>query len=121
MRTTITLLLVVFISVTGFTQDLTTGKTKKWSLKESVEYALEHNISVKRADLTTELRKEDITLAKSSFLPTVTGSASQGFSFGSSIDLATNTRKSADRRSNSFGVNTNVTFFNGFKNLKTLK
>ncbi|MCF6214206.1 MAG: TolC family protein [Flavobacteriaceae bacterium] len=121
MKTTIAFLLAIFISFAGFSQESTIKKSKKWSLKESVVYALEHNLSVKRADLTSSLRKEDITLAKSSFLPTVSGSSSQSFSFGSSVDLATNTRKSADRRSNSFGVNASATFFNGFKNTNIFK
>ena len=118
MRATIALAVVLFLSFNGFAQET---KAKKWSLKESVDYALKNNISVKRAALTTDLRKEDITMAKSAFLPTATGSASQSYSFGSGVDLASNTRKSADRRSNSFGINAGVTFFNGFKNLNVLK
>jgi len=73
------------------------------------------------ASLSSDLKKEDITLAKSNFLPTASGSASQSYSFGSGVDLATNTRKSTDRRSNSFGVNTSINIFNGFKNLNTLR
>jgi len=121
MRTIIALLVFVFISFASIAQETTVKKSKKWSLIESVEYALDHNLRVKRANLTSDLRKEDITLAKSAFLPTASGSASQGFSFGSSVDLATNTRKSADRRSNSIGVNASYNIFNGFKNLNTLK
>ena len=86
MKTTIAFLAVIFISFAGFSQESVTKKVKKWSLKESVVYALEHNLSVKRADLTTNLRKEDITLAKSSFLPTVSGSGSQSV-FGIKIKL----------------------------------
>jgi len=121
MKAITSLLLVLFLSFTGFAQEKKTTNLKKWSLKESVDYALKHNLSVKRASLSTELKKEDITMAKSNFLPTVSGSASQGYSFGSGVDLATNTRKSTDRRTNSFGVNTSLTIFNGFKNLNTLR
>jgi len=121
MKALTTLFLVLLLSLNGFSQEKIDSNTKKWSLKESVDYALEHNLSVKRASLSSDLKKEDITMAKSSFLPTVSGSTSQNFSFGSSVDLATNARKSADRRSNSFGVNTSLSIFNGFKNLNVLK
>jgi len=121
MKALTALLLVLFLSFTGLAQEKASLKLKKWSLKESVDYALKHNLSVKRASLSSDLKKEDITMAKSNFLPTVSGSASQGYSFGSGVDLATNSRKSSDRRSNSFGVNTNITLFNGFKNLNILK
>jgi len=121
MKTLTALLFALFLSFTGFTQEKIITKSKKWSLKESVDYALKHNLSVKRASLSSDLKKEDITLAKSNFLPTASGSASQSYSFGSGVDLATNTRKSTDRRSNSFGVNTSINIFNGFKNLNTLR
>jgi outer membrane protein len=121
MKTPIALLLVLLISFSGFSQEKIAKQSKKWSLKESVNYALEHNISVRRASLSSDLQKEDIKLAKANFLPTASGSASHAFSFGSSIDLATNTRKSADRSSNSFGFNTSFSVFNGFKNLNTLR
>ncbi len=121
MKTIIAFTCVLFLSLTITAQETTSKQVKKWSLRESVDYALKNNLSVKRATLTSDLSKENITLAKSAFLPTVSGSASQSYSFGSSVDLATNTRKSADRRSNSIGVNAGVTFFNGFKNLNTLK
>ena len=121
MRAITTLLLLLFLSFSGFSQENIATKSKKWSLKESVDYALKHNLSVKRASFSSELKKEDITMAKSAFLPTVSGSASQSYSFGSGVDLATNTRKSTDRRSNSFGVNTSLNIFNGFKNLNTLR
>ena len=122
MKTRLTLLLAVFITLTGIAQQTEPSlKLKKWSLKASVDYALENNLSVKRVALTSDLRKEDITLAKSAFLPTASGSASQSYSFGSGVDLATNTRKSADRRSNSIGINANIDLFNGFKSLNTLE
>lgn len=122
MKTRLTLFLAIFIAFSGIAQQTENGvKSNKWSLKASVDYALEHNLSVKRAALTSDLRKEDISLAKSAFLPTASGSASQSYSFGSGVDLATNTRKSADRRSNSIGVNANIDLFNGFKNLNVLE
>lgn len=122
MKTRLTLFLAVFITLSGIAQQTENGiKSNKWSLKASVDYALAHNLSVKRATLTSDLRKEDITLAKSAFLPTATGSASQSYSFGSGVDLATNARKSADRRSNSIGVNASIELFNGFKNLNVLE
>lgn len=122
MNSRLTLFLAVLITLSGIAQQTENGvKSNKWSLKASVDYALEHNLLVKRAALTSDLRNEDITLAKSAFLPTASGSASQSYSFGSGVDLATNTRKSADRRSNNIGVNASIDLFTGFKNLNVLE
>ena len=49
-------------------------------------------------------------------MPTVSGSASHSYNFGSSIGNS-GTRVSLDRLFNSFGLNTGITIFNGFKNI----
>ncbi len=115
MKIRFSLLIAFFIIATSFAQD------KKWTLKECVDHALEHNLSVKRAAYTTDLRKEDITSAKGNMLPGVSASASQNFSFGSGFDAASNSRVANDRRSNSFGLNASMNLFNGFSNKNNLK
>jgi len=110
MKTRLSIAITFFVIITSFAQE------KKWTLKECVDYALEHNLSVKRASYTTDLRKEDITSSKGNMLPGVSASASQNFSFGSGFDATSNSRVSVDRRSNSFSLNTSITLFDGFSN-----
>ena len=107
MKTRLSILIALFVIITSFAQD------KKWSLKECVDHALEHNLSVKRAAYTTDLRNEDITSAKGNMLPGVSASASQNYNFGSFFDPGSNRRVSADTRSNTFGLNTSVSLYNG--------
>jgi len=114
MKTRISILITFFVIITSFAQD------KKWTLKECVDHALEHNLSVKRASYTTDLRKEDIATSKGNMLPGVSASASQNFDFGSFFNRATNSRVSSDSRSNRFGLNTQVNLFNGFSNKNSL-
>jgi len=109
MKTKLSILVAFFIVITSFAQD------KKWTLKECVDHALEHNLSVQRASYTTELRNEDINIAKGNKLPGVSGSASHNYSFGSGINPISGSRVSNDTRSNNFSVGTSVTLFNGFK------
>ncbi len=40
---------------------------KKWTLKECVEHALEHNISVKQSELDIDLANQDLVSAKGNF------------------------------------------------------
>ncbi len=114
MKTLISTLIAFFVITTLFAQD------KKWTLKECVDYALEHNLSVKRAKYTTDLRKVDIATAKGNFLPGASASASQNFNFGSFFDPGSNSRISSDTRSNRFGLNAQVNLFNGFSNKNNL-
>ena len=114
MKTRLSILIALLVVITSFAQD------KKWTLQECVDHALEHNLSVKRAAYTTDLRNEDITSAKGNLLPGVAASASQNYNFGSFFDPASNSRVSADNRSNSFGLNTSVSLFNGSSNKNNL-
>lgn len=96
------------------------SQQKKWTLEECISHALENNISVKRTALDGITAKEDITIAKSSFIPTLSGSASHRYNFGSFIGNNGN-RISRDTRGNSFGLNTGITIFNGFQNINVYK
>ena len=93
---------------------------KKWTLKECVDHALEHNISVKQSMLNIDLAEQDVINAKGNFMPSLSASASQNFNFGSFIGQD-GSRIKSDSRGNNFGLNTGVTIFNGFRNLNTYK
>ncbi|MDP2089338.1 MAG: TolC family protein [Flavobacteriaceae bacterium] len=98
----------------------TSAQQKIWSLEEAVNYALTNNLSIKQAELTTDLRNEDIIAAKGNRLPSLSANSSESFSFGSSIDNG-NVRISRNRNSTNFGVSSSVILFNGFRNLNTVK
>lgn len=110
-------LLIIFLF--GFIFQSAAQK-KIWTLEEAVNYALTNNLSIKQATLNTDLKNEDIISAKGNRLPSLNASASESFSFGSSIDNG-NIRISGNRNSTSFGLNSSVTLFNGFRNLNTVK
>ncbi|KUO67693.1 MAG: transporter [Lutibacter sp. BRH_c52] len=113
MRTKIVSILAFFLFINANAQD------KKWTLQECVDYALEHNISIKQQELSKDLVEEDITIAKGNFYPSLNSSVSQNWNFGSYIDNYGG-RVSRDSRSNSFGLNSNVTLYNGNRNKNNL-
>ena len=113
MRTKIVSILAFVLFINANAQD------KKWTLQECVNYALDHNISIKQQELSKELVEEDITIAKGNFYPSLNSSASQNWNFGSYIDNYGG-RVSRDSRSNSFGLNSNVTLYNGNRNKNNL-
>ena len=96
------------------------AQQKKWTLQESVDYALVNNITVRQMQLDGLIAEENMTTAKANFLPTISGSASQNFNFGSFIGND-GSRISRDSRGNSFGINSGITIFNGFQNINLYK
>lgn len=111
--------IILLVLLFGISINLSAQK-KIWSLEECVNYAIANNLSVKKSEIAVDLRVEDINIAKGNMLPTLGASASESFSFGSSIDNG-NVRISGNRNSTSFGVSSSITLFNGYRNLNTLK
>jgi len=113
MRTKIVSILALVFFINANAQD------KKWTLQECVNYALDHNISIKQQELSKGLVEEDITIAKGNFYPSLNSSVSQNWNFGSYIDNYGG-RVSRDSRSNNFSLNSNVTLYNGNRNKNNL-
>ncbi|MGB2683461.1 MAG: TolC family protein [Olleya sp.] len=87
--------------------------TKVWSLQDCIDYAIEHNITIKDATLDKNLAEVDYSKAKSSRLPNLFGSASQNFSNGSTIDPITSDYVTDQIHSTNVGINSSMTLFQG--------
>ena len=96
---------------------------KKWTLKECVDHALEHNISVKQSQNNLLVNAQDITAAKGQFLPSFSGSLGEGLNIGSGLDPVLNQRifSQTTRHSFNYNVNVNQNVFNGFRTLNLYK
>lgn len=89
------------------------ASTKVWSLQDCIDYAIEHNITIKDATLDKNLAEVDYSKAKSSRLPNLFGSASQNFSNGSTIDPITSDYVTDQIHSTNVGINSSMTLFQG--------
>jgi len=94
---------------------------KKWTLEECINHAVEQNISVKRTEMNLESSSINLMQSKYSRLPSVNANASNTYNFGQTIDPFTNQFATNTVRSNSFFLNAQVTVFNGFQTLNTIK
>ena len=91
-----------------------------WTLRQCIDYALEHNIQVKQQDVSRMQRELDVNTAKNSRLPDLSASASENFSFGRGL-TAQNTYTNTNTSSTSFGLNTSVPLFTGYRIPRTLE
>tara|TARA_B110000902_G_scaffold224234_1_gene261545 strand:- start:16360 stop:17688 length:1329 start_codon:yes stop_codon:yes gene_type:complete len=113
LKTKLILFITLLTSIAIFSQ-------KKWTLKESVDQALEKNISIQQNKLRLELAKIDVTIARGNFLPNLTGSSSGRYNEGLSQNqqgILSNTKN----LTSSFNLNTSGIIFNGFRNTNTFK
>ncbi|MDA9335601.1 TolC family protein [Flavobacteriaceae bacterium] len=95
---------------------------KKWSLKECVDHALEHNISVKQNQNNLLVNAQDIIAAKGQFLPSFSGSLGERMSIGSGFDPVSNQRiNNQTTHSFNYNLSVNQNVFNGFRTLNLYK
>lgn len=90
-------------------------------LKKCIEIALEQNIAVRKAGLNTEKSGLNLQKSKASLLPNLNAYASQGYSFGNSLDYTTYEYVREKINSNYFQLNSEVTLFQGFSKINTVK
>lgn len=98
----------------SFSQEVAIPTTTKiWSLQDCIDYALEHNITVKEATLNKNSAEVEYSKAKSSRLPNLFGNASQNFTNGNSIDPITSNYVTDQIHNTSVGINSSMTLFQG--------
>jgi outer membrane protein len=92
-----------------------------WTLERCVQYALEHNISIKQNELNARLAKLTLQQSQLAQIPSLNGSAGYGRSFGRSVNPVTNQFEDAKYDFLSLGANTNVLIFGWFQQRNLIK
>ncbi len=116
MKTKLTFILFLSIYITAFAQD-----SKKWTLRECVDYALENNITVKQTELNiqeAELSKKD---AVGNFIPNLNISGNHSWNSGLTTDVTTGVLRNQTTQTTFGGLSSNVVLFDGLKNVNELR
>lgn len=95
------------------------ASAQTWSLDSCINYAHEHNITVRQRLLDRNLAEYAVTEAKDRFLPTVSAGARQSFDFGRGL---TSENTYANRNTQAFGwsVDMNLPIFQGLAGVRRL-
>lgn len=92
-----------------------------WSLQRCIMYAHENNLQVKRQRLNVELARKDLDQSFFAILPDLNAGADHQFSSGRSLNLETYEWENNRKQQGSLGLAGNITLFNGFRTLNTIK
>ena len=87
---------------------------EKWSLERCVQYAMEHNISVRQTDLQAQFSALDLKQSKASQLPSFNLQTSAGYSFGLSENPTTGILQNNNFFNSGSQLQAQVTLFNWF-------
>ena len=108
------------LAILILTTSLSAQAQQKWSLRQCIDYAVEHNLQIKQKNIDRQQREIDVSNAKNARLPDLSASASENFSFGRGL-TAQNTYTNTNTNSTSFSLGTNVPLFTGFRIPRTLE
>lgn len=103
---TLTFFVCLLMVSTSFAQET-------WSLEKCVRYALDHNISIKRAQLNVDDSRLLEKGNKMSRLPNLNGSIGGSYRYGRTIDPVTNEFNNLSFGTNNLSLNTSVNLYNG--------
>jgi len=90
------------------------AQEKVWTLTDCINYALQENISVRKADVNTNIGQINLEQAKYNRLPNLSSSIGQNYSWQHSNSDTANT-------STSLSLNSGITLFNGFELRNNIK
>ena len=92
---------------------LSAAAQEKWDIDRCMAYAVEHNRTVKQRQLEADKYRLDRMKAIGQFLPGVSGSVGAQYSFGRSVDPATNTYISQSTFNNGYAMEASMPIFQG--------
>ena len=93
---------------------------KVWTLDECIQYALEHNLDLKKTQLARQQAEYQYKMSQNAWLPTLSANAGEYFGFGQSPSY-TGVYVSDNSSSASFGANLSMPFFQGLNLYNTAK
>jgi outer membrane protein len=102
---------------------------KQWTLQQCLDYAMENNITLKKARLQQQQATEDVKGAKSALLPSLSASTNHSLGYRPWQDNGTttvtngqvNSKISKSYYNGSYGLNAQWTVWNGNRNRNQLK
>lgn len=93
---------------------------KQWTLPECINYAIEHNITLKQRENATRQNELNLNTAKNSRLPDLNAGVNENLGFGRSIGMD-NTYSNNSTSNTSFSINTSLPILTGNRIENTIK
>lgn len=90
-------------------------KTVAWTLRQCIEYAIVHNISIQQTALTARQSEIELNTNKWARLPEVSGSAGQNWNWGRAASPVDNSYSNTNSSNTNFSVGVSVPLFSGFR------
>ena len=112
---------VISLSFIIYHSSFSPAGAQTWTMQQCMQYAVEHNHEVKRAELDLDNFKAQKTGAIGRFLPSVDASIGANYNFGRAIDPETNGYTDVSTFYNGYQVTASLPVFDGFNRIHALR
>ena len=92
-----------------------------WTLQECLDWALEHNLTVKQSELNVAQREIQLNTAKNAYFPNVSGSANESVNFGRGLTEDNTYTTGATTTNTSFSIGAGMNLFDGMARPNNVK
>ncbi len=103
----------IIIAAAAALQAVTAG-ARDWTLRECIDYAVAHNISIREKDNARKQREIQLSTDRNSMLPGVEATVGQNFSFGRGL-TSQNTYTNTNTSNTSFSIVASMPLFTGMR------
>lgn len=104
---------IILITILLFSVGMSAQQS--WTLGNCIDYALKHNLQIKKQEVVNRQQEIDLNSAKNRRLPVVSGEASQTFNFGRAISGKDNGYVNQNSGNTGLSLGANVPLFTGFQ------
>ncbi|MGX1928782.1 TolC family protein [Flagellimonas sp. 2504JD4-2] len=111
---------LVTLLVLLFAMTISNAQMRKWTLQECVTYAVENNLTIEQFELDLENAKIDESDALGNMLPGLNASSTVSSNTGFSINPTNNLPTNSTAFNVNASVSSNVTLFDGLRNIRQL-
>jgi len=89
------------------------AQTRIWTVDDCIQYALEKNIQVQKAQVSNSIFEINLAYAKSAWYPSLSGSARENLSWSNQLNTTTGSTVFKGTNGTNISVNSGMTVYNG--------
>ncbi len=105
---------MVLFSINVIAQEL-------WSLEKCITYAFDNNLTIKQSKLDVMDAEHDLLQSKLNTVPSLNSSAGLNFGWGRAPDPGTNIYVTQQTQNTFFGINSEITLFQGLQQINNIR
>ncbi|MBN2892397.1 MAG: TolC family protein [Bacteroidales bacterium] len=104
-----------------FSGNILAQENATWTLNDCIKFALNENLQIKQSENNNKIAENNYKQSYLILLPNLNTNAGRNLNYGDKFNIYTGNYEQGFSTGDNFSVSSNLTLFNGFYNLNTIK